>query len=54
MAEYTSSEKEVSNKIRNLKRKLEKELVTGPDKNKRKFTKYVKSKKPRARPQLDH
>jgi hypothetical protein len=37
-------EKEVSNKIRNAKRKLEKELVTGPDKNNRKFTKYVKSK----------
>jgi hypothetical protein len=44
MAEYRSIEKEVSNKIRNVKRKLEKELVTGPDKNNRKFTKYVKSK----------
>jgi hypothetical protein len=43
MAEYRSIEKEVSNKIRNAKRKLEKELVTGPDKN-RKFTKYVKKK----------
>jgi hypothetical protein len=37
-------EKEVSNKIRNAKRKLEKELVSGPDKNNWKYTKYVNSK----------
>ncbi len=32
------------NKICNAKRKLEKDLVAGEDKNNRKFTKYVKSK----------
>jgi hypothetical protein len=42
--EYKKIEKEVANKIRNAKRKLEKNLVAGEDKNKRKFTQYVKSK----------
>ena len=32
MAEYKRIEREVSNKIRNAKRKLEKDLVSGPDK----------------------
>ena len=53
MAEYRSIEKEVSNKIRNAKRKLEKELVTGPDKN-RKFTKYVKNQEPDYSRAADH
>ncbi len=44
MKEYKRVEKEVSNKIRNAKRKLEKGLVSGPDKNNRKYTQYVKSK----------
>jgi hypothetical protein len=53
MAEYRSIEKEVSNKIRNAKRKLEKELVTGPDNN-RKFTKYVKNQEPDYSRAADH
>jgi hypothetical protein len=44
MAEYKRIEKEVSNKIRNAKRKLEKDLVSGPDKNNRNFARYVKTK----------
>jgi hypothetical protein len=44
MAEYKRIEKEVSNKIRNVKRKLEKDLVCGPDKNNRNFARYVKTK----------
>jgi hypothetical protein len=44
MEEYRKVEKEVSNKIRNAKRKLERDLVSGTDKNNRNYTKYVKSK----------
>jgi hypothetical protein len=44
MQEYKALEKEISKKIRNAKRKLEKNLASGEDKNNRKFTKYVKSK----------
>jgi hypothetical protein len=44
MAEYKRIEKEVSNKIRNAKRKLEKDLLSGPDKNNRNFARYVKKK----------
>jgi hypothetical protein len=44
MAEYKRIEKEVSNKIRNAKRKLEKDLVSGPDKKNRNFARYVKTK----------
>jgi hypothetical protein len=36
--EYKKIEKEVANKICNAKRKLEKNLVAGEDKNNRKFT----------------
>ena len=42
--EYRRIEKETSNKIRNAKRKLERDLVNDKDKNNRKFTRYVKSK----------
>jgi hypothetical protein len=44
MQEYKALEKEIAKKIRNAKRKLEKNLASGEDKNNRKFTKYVKSK----------
>ena len=44
MVEYKRIEKEVSNKIWNAKRKLEKDLVSGPDKNNRNFARYVKTK----------
>jgi hypothetical protein len=44
MQEYKALEKETAKKIRNAKRKLEKNLASGEDKNNRKFTKYVKSK----------
>jgi len=42
--EYKMAEKEVAKKIRNGKRKMERELVSGPDKNSRKFSKYIQSK----------
>jgi hypothetical protein len=44
MREYQEIEKETAKKIRNAKRKLEKDLVSGKDKNNRKFTRYIKSK----------
>jgi hypothetical protein len=40
MEAYKKTEKETSKKIRNAKRKLERDV----DKHNRKFTKYVKSK----------
>jgi len=42
--EYKRLEKETSRKIRNAKRKLEKDLAGGEDKNNRKFARYIKSK----------
>jgi hypothetical protein len=54
MAKYKRIEKEVSNKIRNAKRKPEKDLVSGPDNNNQKFARYIKTKKKKARPQSDH
>jgi len=42
--EYKQIEKETAKKIRNAKRSMEKNLVKEPDKNNRKFSKYVKSK----------
>jgi hypothetical protein len=44
LEKYKKLEKEVTNKIRNAKRKLEKELAFGNDKNGKKFSNYVKSK----------
>jgi hypothetical protein len=44
MREYKALEKEAAKKIRNAKRKLEKDLAAGSDKNNRKFAKYIKSK----------
>jgi hypothetical protein len=41
---YMRVEKETSKKIRNAKRKLDKDLVSNADKNNQKFTKYMKSK----------
>jgi hypothetical protein len=41
---YKRLEKEVANKIRNAKRKIERELAFGNDKNGKKFSSYVKSK----------
>jgi hypothetical protein len=41
---YKRIEKETANKIRNAKRKMEKELSKNKDKNNRQFTKYVKAK----------
>jgi hypothetical protein len=41
---YKKLEKEVANKIRNAKRKVERELAFGNDKNGRQFSNYVKSK----------
>jgi hypothetical protein len=42
--EYKALEKETANKIINAKRKMEKDLARGEDKNNRKFAKYIKSK----------
>jgi len=42
--EYKKVEKEVAKKIRNGKRRMEKELAFGQDRNKRNFNRYVKSK----------
>jgi hypothetical protein len=44
MKEYKALEKEAAKKIRSAKRKLEKDLAAGSDKNNRKFAKYIKSK----------
>jgi hypothetical protein len=44
LREYREIEKETAKKIRNAKRKLEKDLVSGEDKNNRKFARYIKSK----------
>jgi hypothetical protein len=41
---YKKLEKEVSNKIRNAKRKLERNLAFGEDKKRKKFSNYVKEK----------
>jgi hypothetical protein len=40
---YKEAEKECANKIRNTKRKMEHELANNPDKNNRKFARYIKS-----------
>jgi hypothetical protein len=42
--QYKGLEKEVKTKIQKSKRKLEKELARGEDKNNRKFGSYIKSK----------
>ncbi len=44
LREYRAIEKETAKKIRNAKRKFEKNLVNGEDKNNRKFARYIKSK----------
>jgi len=44
MREYKELEKETAKKIRNAKRKLERDLANGSDKNNRKFARYIKSK----------
>ncbi len=44
LREYRAIEKETAKKIRNPKRKFEKNLVNGEDKNNRKFARYIKSK----------
>jgi hypothetical protein len=44
MKQYKQLEKETSKKIRNAKRKMEKNLAYSEDKNNRKFAKYIKSK----------
>ncbi len=44
MKQYKQLEKETSKKIRNAKRKMEKDLAYGEDKNNRKFARYIKSK----------
>jgi hypothetical protein len=41
---YKRVEKEVKNKIRNAKRKMERDLAFAEDKNRKKFSNYVKSK----------
>jgi hypothetical protein len=41
---YKRVEKDVKNKIRNAKRKMERDLAFGEDKNRKKFSNYVKSK----------
>jgi ribosomal protein L15 len=46
LREYRAIEKETAKKIRNAKRKFDKNLVSGEDKNNRKFARYiVKNKK---------
>lgn len=44
MEEYQRVEKAVKTKIRNAKRKIERDLVRNPGKNNNKFTRYIKSK----------
>ncbi len=44
MKQYKQLEKETSKKIRNAKRKMEKNLAYSEDKNNRKFARYIKSK----------
>ena len=44
LREYKAIEKETAKKIRNAKRKFEKNLANGEDKNNRKFARYIKSK----------
>jgi hypothetical protein len=44
MKQYKQLEKETSKKIRNAKRKMEKDLAYSEDKNNRKFARYIKSK----------
>ena len=44
LREYRAIEKETAKKIRNAKRKFEKNLANGEDKNNRKFARYIKSK----------
>jgi hypothetical protein len=41
---YKEAEKECANKIRSAKRKMERDLANNPDKNNRKFARYIKSK----------
>jgi hypothetical protein len=41
---YKKVEKEVANKIKNAKRKLEKDMAFGEDKKRKKFSNYVKEK----------
>ncbi len=41
---YKKLEREVVKKVRNAKRRLEKEIATAREKNSRKFTEYIKSK----------
>jgi hypothetical protein len=41
---YKDAEKNCANKIRNAKRKMERDLASNPDKNNRKFARYIKSK----------
>jgi hypothetical protein len=42
--QYEEAEKECAKKIRNAKRKMERELASNPDKNNQKFARYIKSK----------
>ncbi len=44
MRQYKKLEKETAKKIRNAKRRMEKNLAYGDDKNNQKFAKYIKSK----------
>jgi hypothetical protein len=44
MRQYKQLEKETTKKIRNAKRKMEKNLAYSEDKNNRKFARYIKSK----------
>ncbi len=42
--QYKEAEMECAKKIRNAKRKKERELASNPDKNNQKFARYIKSK----------
>ncbi len=42
--QYKEAEKECAKKIRNVKRKMERELASNPDKNNQKLARYIKSK----------
>jgi hypothetical protein len=42
LREYRAIEKETAKNIRNAERKFEKDLVSGEDKNNRKFARYIK------------
>ncbi len=44
LIEYRALEKETAKKIRNAKRKMERDLASGESKNNRRFAKYIKSK----------